>query len=227
MSQNKLTEVELDEALSHPVHDKMEDFKDKTYLKRLLSVLPQKDKTILSMLYEKTIVEYLGESYDELKKKADSFETRVKNRIIFHRCENLILLKKILIGDKIYENHFQSFKHGETKIETEITGSDLSPSYFLVTKNSVTVFTILDWKMIPKELQKENVLYCTSDVSDDDSYRPIIVPLFIFKDYEIAERFTKFVESVDRDLEIDKENPENSLSSIKEKFENTNKIENK
>jgi hypothetical protein len=77
-----LTEESLDKALSHPIHDKMSEKKDKDFLERIFHVSSEKDKIILNIMIEKMIVEYYGESYKEIEEKANSFQTKIEMGLV-------------------------------------------------------------------------------------------------------------------------------------------------
>jgi hypothetical protein len=257
---SSLTENELNEVLSHPVHDKMEDFKNKTFKSRLVDALSEKDKNILNIIYEKMLVEYLGESYSELKKKADSFKFKMKrNEPILNITESPICSKYIqtaILNNQIHrvsviENNEDrnSIRNIEYTMNDEIfpkkiwVDSDYKDPIKEFADFSLCSFFTYPYKYRCLRLESYNLIYYTFKnpmttsefhfrIKEDLSTNIIYVKwsdtprltdlkfLFIFKDYNTAEKFINFfdilVDTKEKFKELDSEV---SLKYIKEKFE--------
>jgi hypothetical protein len=206
---SEITEKELDNVLSHPIHDKMSEKKDKDFFKRLFHVLNKKDKITIDILYEKMVIEYLAESYKEMEEKANSFQTKLETNC-YEGVTRVDLTKytvtDILIAEDGENFSIQqlvdniktlSFKEGSDANywKEQIFLNENSYRFYTATKESKDIFyglygvgrlSVSYYFCINSKATRWNLF---GQCSEKKGMFSDVGYIFIFKDYEEAEKF--------------------------------------
>jgi hypothetical protein len=217
MSEDLISDSDLDSLLAHHVYDNLKDFDEPNYRERLLSLLSEREKEAVSAIYNKSILEYTGKDYEKLKEKANKLSyclKYIKKSEIYKNIKKGLFIKDdITVLDKnvseetgtVVNCNFkinisrQSFNHFYEIYYTKYSKEFMYTDYYEDHHSTIYV-TFMIATEFDKKIEKDFILGCDNkNPYRRNGHLTHIFPYIIFKDWDTIDKYEKKILGLESD----------------------------